>query len=1007
MTTSVHKNTIEAGQHITRDDLHWGSTLGTPAGPISFGFRTSAAGYTVPGHNISQFTPLSASEEAAARAALALWSEAANITFTDLGNTNNATIEFANYRDPNDGSGAFAFYPFGNTAPSSSQGDVFLNTLSVSTTNNSMGSYSFFVFIHEIGHALGLEHPGDYNAAPGVSITYSANAEYIEDTRQYTVMSYFSETNTGANYMGLGPQTPMLDDIAAIQRLYGANMTTRTGASTYGFNSNAGAAYSITSNAQMAVFTVWDAGGQDTFDFSGYSLAETINLNAESFSSVGGLVNNVAIAQGTIIEVAIGGSGNDTLIANDFGCTLRGGAGNDTLIGGAGFDRLVGGIGVDTMNGGGGDYFVFAVGDNSAASGQHDRINGFISGTNWIDISGIDAVAATGAQDLFRFIGTSAFSGSAGQLNYSYNSSLGVTVIQGDTNGDGIADFAIDLAGNVTVSAGDFIGVAPVGPTIVIESLGSTQLAQVGNTYSFNGVGSSVTLRLGNVEVVAGQFGAWAPIAVEKTAGGYTAVLRMPGTDQYTVWLTDNNGNYTSSVVIASGTDPLLTSLESSFLQDLNSDGAIGTATVLEAFGSTRLTQVGNNYGFYNNGSGVTLKFANTAVVTGQFGAWTPMAVEQTAGGYTAVLRKPGTGQYTVWLTDNNGNYTSSIAIASGTDPKLTSLESSFHQDLNGDGAIGTATVIEAFGSTRLLQIDNNYGFYNSGSNVTLKFANTAVVTGQFGTWTPIAVEQTGSGYTVVLKIPGTDQYTVWLTDNNGNYASSIVIASGTDPKLTSLESSFHQDLNSDGAIGTATVIEAFGSTQLLKVGNNYNFDSIGSNVTLKFANTAVVTGQFGAWTPIAVEQTGSGYTVVLKIPGADQYTVWLTDNNGNYTSSIVIASGTDPKLTSLESSFHQDLNGSGAIGSAAATIVNSAAMNPDQPAGMSDEKPAFDAVRFFGEANGDGWHFRTSPVRRRRHICAGGILSQRYRQSVADRAPDQRADQPPGHDVHDRGRRT
>ncbi len=370
-----------------------------------------------------------------------------------------------------------------------------------------------------------------------------------------------------------------------------------------------------------------------------------------------------------------------------------------------------------------------------------------------------------------------------------------------------MADFAIDLAGNVVLGAGDFVGVASVVPGTVIESLGSTQLTQVGNNYSFNSGGSSVTLKFASTAVVTGQFGGWTPIAVEQTASGYTAVLKIPGIDQYTVWLTDNNGNYTSSVVIASGTDPKLTSLESSFHQDLNGDGAIGTATVLEAFGSTRLTQVGNNYSFYNGGgSGVTLKFANIAVVTGQFGAWTPIAVEQTASGYTAVLKMPGTDKYTVWLTDSDGNYKSSVVIASGTDPKLIALESSFQQDLNSNGAVAVpaATVIEAFGSTQLKQIGNNYGFDTAGSSITLKFADTAVVTGQFGSWTPIAVEQTASGYSVVLKIPGADHYTVWLTDSNGNYKSSVVIASGTDPKLTSLESSFHQDLNGNGTISSS-----------------------------------------------------------------------------------------------------------------------------------------------------------------------------------------------------------
>ena len=113
--------------------------------------------------------------------------------------------------------------------------------------------------------------------------------------------------------------------------------------------------------SQAPALTIYDSGGNDTLDCSGYSSAQTIDLHAGRFSSVGGLVHNIGIAINAIIENAIGGSGNDTLIANDLGCTLSGGGGNDTLIGGAGNDRLIGGTGVDTMTGGGGaDTFVFA-----------------------------------------------------------------------------------------------------------------------------------------------------------------------------------------------------------------------------------------------------------------------------------------------------------------------------------------------------------------------------------------------------------------------------------------------------------------------------------------------------------------------------------------------------------------------------------------------------------------------------------------------------------------------
>ena len=73
--------------------------------------------------------------------------------------------------------------------------------------------------------------------------------------------------------------------------------------------------------------------------------------------------------------------------------------------------------------------------------------------------------------------------------------------------------------------------------------------------------------------------------------------------------------------------------------------------------------------------------------------------------------------------------------------------------------------------------------------------------------------------------------------------------------------------------------------------------------------------GQFGGWTPIGAEQTASGYQVAWKVPGADQYSVWTTDSNGNFISNSAVLSGSSSALQSFETSFHQDLNGDGAIG--------------------------------------------------------------------------------------------
>lgn len=335
--------TTQAGVQITRDNYHWGTTLGAAQGPISFGFRTSAPGYSVTGEDVQgTFTTFSAAEQTAARAALALWASVANITFTDLGNSNGATIEFANYRSSTDQSEAFAFYPVptADTSSASYMGDVFVNTYYASTINDNPGTYEFMTLIHEIGHALGLEHPGNYNAGSGQTITYANNAAYVEDTRMYTLMSYFAETNTGGHF-SVYNETPMLADIAAIQRLYTANTATHAGDSTYGFNSNAGSPFAIGSASQHVVFTIWDGGGTDTMDFSGYSQNQTIDMNAEHFSSVGGDTYNVSIAQGVSIEMAIGGAGVDTIIGNALDNTINGGAGADMMAGGLGNDTYV------------------------------------------------------------------------------------------------------------------------------------------------------------------------------------------------------------------------------------------------------------------------------------------------------------------------------------------------------------------------------------------------------------------------------------------------------------------------------------------------------------------------------------------------------------------------------------------------------------------------------------------------------------------------------------------
>jgi len=251
-------------------------------------------------------------------------------------------------------------------------------------------------------------------------------------------MSYWSESNTSQNFSKGGVEAyssgPLMDDIAAIQKLYGANFNTRAGDTTYGFNSNAGRDYlGATSSSDKLVFSVWDGGGKDTFDFSGFTQNQKINLNEASFSDVGGMVGNVSIAKGVTIENAIGGSGNDLLIGNSASNELKGGAGNDIIYGAGGADKLWGGSGSDT--------FVYAASSDSKP-GASDQIMDFVSGLNKIDLTAITKGAG------LHFVNS--FSGAAGDAVLT--TSGGNSLLSVDFSGHGVADFIVSTVGQAAVT---------------------------------------------------------------------------------------------------------------------------------------------------------------------------------------------------------------------------------------------------------------------------------------------------------------------------------------------------------------------------------------------------------------------------------------------------------------------------------------------------------------------------------------------------------------------------
>jgi serralysin len=373
----------QAASQLLRGEPGWSSALGVPF-TVTYAYRAYAP-LSMPS-DTAGFERFNQAQINATELALKGWSDVANIhfvrvgagTFGEAAYSNNASILLGDYTSGEDGASAFAYFP-GSTAASSSDGDLWVNSTFSYNTNPTLGQYGATVLVHELGHTIGLAHPSDYDATTNSNLTYGTDASYYEDDRQYTVMSYFSETNTGANFAGAYPAAPMLDDIAAAQLAYGANMTTRTGDTVYGFHANANEPWFVaSSSASKLVFAAWDAGGTDTFDFSGYSANQVIDLRAGYFSNVGGLTGNVAIAQNVVIENAIGGAGADVIHGNAAGNSIDGGAGADTIDGGSGGrNQLFGGDGADSIAGGA---------DFDAINGNKgdDTIDGGSGGADWL-----------------------------------------------------------------------------------------------------------------------------------------------------------------------------------------------------------------------------------------------------------------------------------------------------------------------------------------------------------------------------------------------------------------------------------------------------------------------------------------------------------------------------------------------------------------------------------------------------------------------------------------------
>lgn len=412
--------------------LHWqGNT-------ITYTFPTS------PWANMNEsagFSPLTNGQANITRQALQAWDELIVPDLVEVGGSGgNADIAVSNTTT---GIGyAHAYLP----GSSPVAGSVWLNPQYNRGTSDlvtpDITDYGYLTIMHEVGHSLGLGHMGDYN---GGRPTYEEDGFGIQDTQQYSIMSYFSPQEAGtADWVGgdgrlYFAQTPMVSDIAAIQRMYGADKNTRAGNTTYGFNSNVSSpVYNFAQNAHP-VLTIWDGAGEDTLDVSGFSSKSVVDLREGQYSSVNNMTNNIGIAYDAEIENARTGNGADTVIGNNLNNEIMAGVGNDSLNGLAGDDELRGEIGHDAMRGGSGDDLLIGGSGRDTLEGGsgNDRLYGGNDDDTLLGGAGDDLLKGGNGNDRL--------SGGTGDDELVGGNGSDVFVILQGNGDDIITDFQIDL----------------------------------------------------------------------------------------------------------------------------------------------------------------------------------------------------------------------------------------------------------------------------------------------------------------------------------------------------------------------------------------------------------------------------------------------------------------------------------------------------------------------------------------------------------------------------------